>query len=148
MKIKLFKYYKMLSTQNLIKFINKCPDNKSIVSSTNNNRCVNFLIENPEYIEKCDFNLNTNDNAVKFLITNPQYIDRHFSSNTNDMAVNFLINNNEYMNKPRFVENTNHLAVKYVNDNRLFFNDYLQEYNEVNININNNKIFDLITKSN
>ncbi len=105
----------------------------SNMSSNYNSIMIDFLINNPQYINKKNFSYNENDLAVKFLINNQQYIDKeNFSCNENDLAVNFIINNPQYISKMMFSRNENNLAVNYVIKN--------PDYISCNFSLNENDL--------
>ncbi len=95
-------------------------------SDLNNNKIVNYLIQNPEKISWRYFSRNTNDKAVEYLIKNFNKINwKEFSKNNNDKAVDYLLENIDNINLRDLFRNNNDKIVDYIikniNYNYIFY---------------------------
>ncbi len=93
---------------------------KDLFSANPNDKAVDFLFHNSEYIDYNSFQRNTNIRVVERFIKNKAILNSNFSSNCSDAAVKWLIKNPEYIHAETFCDNENPYIIPFLKNNQRF----------------------------
>ncbi len=102
-----------------------------------NNKAVEYLLKNPNKIYWGNFSQNTNNKAVEYLLKNPDRINWfYFSENNNDKIVDYLL------------ENPNKISIKIASNNNTKAVEYsLETLKKINFRNKNDKLVDYILEN-